>query len=134
MSWSFKIGTIFGIPIRIHLTFLLLMAYVAHTEGKAGAIFTGLIFVCVVLHELGHSLIGRKFGADVAGITLWPIGGVASMRNMPRSAKAEMLIALAGPAVSVVIGVCLLYLLRKVSPQFLTAAGPGNCEFVFGWF
>ena len=120
MSWSFKIGTIFGIPIRIHLTFLLLLGYIAlkPEEGLSGAGFVGLIFICVVLHELGHSLVGRKFGADVASITLLPIGGVASMRNLPKSAKAEMFTAIAGPAVSVALGVIFLFLYKNMSKDF----------------
>ncbi len=111
MQWSFKIGSIFGIPIKVHVTFLIFLIFIAgRSSGAAGLIAIGLIFGCVILHELGHSLAARKFGIPVDSITLWPIGGVASMRALPRSPWAEFVMAIAGPLVSVALG-CLFALL-----------------------
>lgn len=97
MQWSFKIGSIFGIPIRVHFTFLILFLL----PGRGGAVLTASIFACVILHELGHSLVARRYGIPVDSITLLPIGGVASMKGLPRSARSEFMMAIAGPAVSV---------------------------------
>ncbi len=99
MQWSFKIGSIFGIPIRVHFTFLILFLL----PGQGGPVLTALIFACVILHELGHSLVARRYGIPVDSITLLPIGGVASMKGLARSARAEFMMAAAGPAVSVVL-------------------------------
>ena len=97
MSWSLKLFTIRGIPIRVHGSFLLILvwaAWLGFNTRSAGwplgvlfwVVFTLLLFVCVVLHELGHSLVAQLFGVTVQDITLWPIGGVArssSCRNDP---------------------------------------------------
>jgi len=116
MRWSFKIATIFGIPIRLHVTFLLLLGLIAIAGprsqgsipgGLMGVILVGAVFLCVLLHELGHSIVARRFGVIVDSITLLPIGGVAAMRTLPRSARGELLIALAGPAVSLALGLLL---------------------------
>lgn len=111
MRWSFTIGTIFGIPIRLHMTFLLLLAWIGlksstsvNQGGLAGVMHIGLVFFCVLLHELGHSLMARRYGVEVESITLLPIGGMAAMKTLPNSARAELLIALAGPAVSLLLG------------------------------
>lgn len=117
MRWSFKIASLFGIPIKVHVTFLLLLVLIAvHSpqqeaagsgipSGLSGVILVVGIFFCVVLHELGHSLVARRFGVQVTDITLLPIGGVAKMRTMPHSPRAEFAIAAAGPATSIAIGV-----------------------------
>jgi Zn-dependent protease/CBS domain-containing protein len=73
--------------------------------GVAGAL--GL-FVCIVLHELGHSVVARRYGVQMSGITLFVFGGVAEMTDEPSSATAEFFMAIGGPIVSVVLGVCLL--------------------------
>lgn len=106
--WSFRIFTVSEIPIRIHFTFLLFLAWVA-LQGESGLMWAGLIlaiFGCVLLHELGHALTARKFGVQTRDITLYPIGGVAMLDGRP-SARAELWIALAGPAVNVVIAAIL---------------------------
>jgi Zn-dependent protease len=99
---SFKIGNAFGIPVRIHATFLLLVyALLAFFEQPLVALgLTGLSFACVLLHELGHSLVARGFGLRVADITLWPLGGIARMSEIPENSRIEALIAIAGPAVN----------------------------------
>jgi Zn-dependent protease len=98
----------------MHPTFLLLLGLVLIMPADAGGSVPGgpvgvalvvLVFACVVFHELGHSLTARKFGLEVASITLLPIGGMAAMRTLPKKPGQELLIALAGPAVSLVLAV-----------------------------
>ena len=124
MKWSIKLGTYFGIPVYMHLTFLLLLAWVGVTHWAqektlasvvSGIVFIILIFVCVVLHEFGHALTARKYKIKTRDITLLPIGGVARLERMPEDPRQELWVALAGPAVNVVIVVALWLL--------LTAAG-----------
>ncbi len=107
---SFRIATIAGIPIRIHFTFLLvfLWLFMAAEEGglaKSAAMILG-VFVCVVLHELGHALVAKRFGVRTRDITLYPIGGVAMFIDRPKP-KQEFWISLAGPMVNVVIALIL---------------------------
>jgi len=95
----------------VHFTFALLVAayagQLAEQHGARGALFGALsvlgLFACVVLHELGHSLLAQRFGVVVREIVLLPIGGVASLAGRPRSPKQEIAIALAGPLVNVAI-------------------------------
>src|SRR4051812_9986689 len=102
MTW--KLGRVAGIDVFLHPTFLLLLAYVGLLQGGIGAILlVSAVFGCVLLHELGHALMARRFGIETEDITLYPIGGVARLRRMPRAPGAELLIALAGPAVNVLI-------------------------------
>jgi Zn-dependent protease len=104
MGMSWKLGRIAGIDIFLHPTFLLLLVYVAMTQGGIGSVILwSSVFGCVLLHELGHALTARRFGIATEDITLYPIGGVARLRRMPRAPGAELLIALAGPAVNVLI-------------------------------
>jgi Zn-dependent protease len=111
MRWSLKIVTIRQIPIRIHATFWLLFALIAYDPNSAyridwrGAAMVAAVFACVLLHELGHSLMAQRFGVKVDAITLLPIGGVASMRTMPHKPAVEFLVAVAGPVVSLVLAV-----------------------------
>lgn len=111
MRSSVEIGKVFGIPIRIHFTFFLLLIFIALTginegiEGLFRVILVCWVFICVVLHELGHSLMARYFGIKVDSITLLPIGGVAAMRTVPTRPAAEFLISAAGPAVSVFLSI-----------------------------
>jgi Zn-dependent protease/CBS domain-containing protein len=112
MKWSWRVGSIAGIALYLHATFLLLLAYVAIGEyqrsGSAAAALGGVAFVLavfatVVLHELGHALAARRYGIATRDITLLPIGGIARLDRMPREPRQEMIVALAGPAVNVVI-------------------------------
>lgn len=119
MQWSFSIGTVAGSQIRIHVTFFLLLAWVALVymqEGGAsaaieGVLFISAIFACVVLHELGHALAARRYGIKTPTITLLPIGGVASLERMPEDPRKEIVVALAGPLVNVVIAFVLIVFL-----------------------
>jgi len=120
MRWSFQIAKVAGIPIRVHGTFLLLVLLIAglsRSDGFAAVVWnvTAVValFTCVVLHELGHSLAARRFGIAVRDITLLPIGGVAQLERMPENPRQEILVALAGPVVNVVLagGLTLLLVL-----------------------
>ena len=111
MKWSFPVARIAGIDVRIHATFLLLLVwfgFVYFAEGGYAAMFTGLtfiilLFVCVLLHEFGHALAARAYGINTPDITLLPIGGIARLERMPDKPWQELVVALAGPAVNVVI-------------------------------
>ena len=106
MSGGFRIGEIAGIPIRLHWSLLLFGAFVAFTSGGGalGALLSALLlFGSIVLHELGHALVARGYGIATRDIVLTPIGGIARIEGMPRSGRAEVAIALAGPIVSLAI-------------------------------
>ncbi len=120
MRGSWRIATLAGIGVYMHWTFLLLVAWVMLSYLMAGqGLATALVgvalilvlFGCVVLHELGHALMARRFGVATQDITLLPIGGVARLARMPEEPKQELLIALAGPAVNVVIAAVLAVVL-----------------------
>lgn len=109
--WAFRLATISGIPVRVHITFLLLVIYLAVQSMGRGpgpnAVYSLLgLFTSVILHELGHSWVAQKFGYPVHDITLYPIGGVASIEGSPRP-RHELYIAVAGPIVSAVLAVSL---------------------------
>ena len=117
MGWSLKLGKWFGIEVNLHFTFLLLIGFLAVTgfaaTRNAGAVagnigFLLALFLCVLLHEFGHALAARRYGIPTKDITLWPIGGVARLERMPTDPKQELVVALAGPAVNVVIALLLL--------------------------
>lgn len=108
----FKIGHVFGIDVRVHWTFFLLLFYFAfvgyqRTGNLLGALATtGIIvalFVCVLLHEFGHSLVAQRLGIEIPDITLLPIGGVARFKTLPEKPMDEVKIAVAGPLVNVVL-------------------------------
>lgn len=112
MGWSWRLGRIAGIDLYVHPTFLILLAWVglAHyfehgnlAEAVGGIVFILALFGIIVLHELGHALTARRFGIRTRDITLLPIGGVARLERIPEVPSQELLIALAGPAVNVVI-------------------------------
>jgi Zn-dependent protease/CBS domain-containing protein len=116
MKWSWKIGEFAGIGVYIHATFLLLLALVGvvawlqarSAAGVAdGVAFIVAIFVCVVLHEYGHALAARRYGIPTRDITLYPIGGVSRLERMPEEPHEEMLVALSGPSVNILVGVVL---------------------------
>jgi Zn-dependent protease/CBS domain-containing protein len=119
MRWSFKVARIGGIEVRIHVTFLLLLAVFASFYGAQGGasgtvkivIFFVLVFLCVLLHELGHAFAAKAYGIRTVDITLLPIGGVARMERMPEKPTQELVVAIAGPLVNVVIAAALLFVL-----------------------
>ena len=129
MRWSLTLGSIGGTAIRIHVTFLLFLIWLGaiyYRQGGAeaawqGTIFVVLIFLCVLLHELGHVFAARRYGVNTRDVTLWPFGGIASMEQMPEKPAQELVVALAGPAVNVVIAtVLLVWLGSRLDPENLT--------------
>jgi Zn-dependent protease/predicted transcriptional regulator len=123
MKWSWKIGEVSGIGIYVHGTFLILLGYVAlehyrkrhsTTDALVGLLFIATLFGIVVLHELGHALAAKRFGIRTRDITLLPIGGVARLERMPEDPRQELIVALAGPAVNVVLAAALFLVLTPV--------------------
>jgi Zn-dependent protease/CBS domain-containing protein len=133
VRWSAKLGRFAGIDVYVHVTFLLLIAWIAliywnETHTVAGVIsglaLVLLLFLCVVLHEYGHALTARRFGIGTRSITLLPIGGLALLERMPRDPRQEILVALAGPAVNLVIAAALYVILQLgARPGALLAFG-----------
>ncbi len=122
LGWSINLFRVFGIRLAVHFTFLLLVAYAAWegwtdnpTERWMGLtlnlVLIVLLFTCIVLHELGHSLTARHYGIGVSRILLLPIGGMAQFDSIPRQPRRELLISLAGPAVNFSIVLLLLLFL-----------------------
>jgi Zn-dependent protease/CBS domain-containing protein len=147
MNTSFQIGKIMGIPIRLHITFLLIipvMGYIfanntpvsgfsdvepiflRYVLGLSVAI---LLFACVLLHELGHSIVAKRHGTNIQGITLFLFGGVSSLEEIPRNPKIEFQMALAGPSVSLLIGSILIILYNLIK----TDISPDNPFLRFLW-
>src|SRR5881397_3072471 len=116
MRWSLRIGRVFGITLNLHVTFLLFLAFIGYASfeeaGTRGAVWTlsfvCSLFACVVLHELGHSVVAQQLGVEVKSITLLPIGGVASLKRIPENPWHEIAITLAGPMVNAAIAAVLM--------------------------
>ena len=125
MKTSFQIGKIMGIPIKVHITFLLILPFFAWSFaltpprlGFSDQVFplryvlsfaaAVSLFICVVLHELGHSYIAKKHGTNIKNITLFLFGGVSSLEEIPKDPKTELKMAMAGPGVSFLIGIILI--------------------------
>ena len=112
MKWSFRLFTLAGTEVRVHVTFLLLLLFVASQSYLTGqglpaalesTLFITIMFACVVLHEFGHVLAARGYGIRTPDITLLPIGGVARLERMPRKPSEELVVAISGPLVNVII-------------------------------
>jgi len=116
MSWSLSIGKVAGTVVRIHLTFLLFLAWIFAASYASGGsatawdslLFMVLLFLCVLLHEFGHIFTARAFGVQTPYVTLLPIGGVAQLERIPEEPGQEFLIAIAGPLVNVAITLLLI--------------------------
>jgi len=133
MKWSFKVGRVFGIDLRIHITFFLIIFYAAYIWGWGmekqlgwpgavyGAFLVSVLFICVVIHELSHSRMAQHYGADVASITLLPIGGISLLKNMPEDPKKELWVSLVGPVsnlvIAVFLGIALILVPGKVGAE-----------------
>ena len=145
MKWSAQIGRLAGIPLKLHVTFPLIipLIVVQHAEQIArqtgstvtaalpqalplGLLFVFVIFSSVVLHELGHALTARRYGIGTRDINLLPIGGVAMLERMPADPKQEIVIAVAGPAVS--------FLLAGAGFLIWTLSSGTLIERPFQWF
>jgi Zn-dependent protease/CBS domain-containing protein len=121
MKYSLSLGRVAGIQIYVHWTFLILIGYIVYANLKQGMgtvdilwsiLFILTLFACVTLHELGHALAAKRYSIKTSNITLLPIGGVAQLESMPEKPKEELVVALAGPLVNVVIAGVLFPLLR----------------------
>jgi Zn-dependent protease/CBS domain-containing protein len=118
MPWSLNIGTIASTAVRIHVTFLLFLGWIfiasyisgGQQAAVSGLVFMLLLFTCVLAHEFGHIFTARAFGVSTPDVTLLPIGGVARLERIPEEPYQEFLIAIAGPAVNVVIALGLVAL------------------------
>ncbi|MGH9602542.1 MAG: site-2 protease family protein [Terriglobales bacterium] len=120
MKWTWKVARVAGVPIYVHATFLILIAWIALTHWSYGQdirtilraiLFSLALFACIVLHELGHALTAKRYGISTRDITLLPIGGVSSLERMPDDPREELPVALAGPAVSLAIASVLFLVL-----------------------
>ena len=134
MAWSIPIGTVKGTVIRLHLTFLLFLVYIGITHwahggpdaALEGVVFIVLLFACVLLHEFGHILAARRYGVQTPDVTLLPIGGVARLERIPEQPAQELVVALAGPAVNLVIAAVLYFMLGGfLPPESMEVADPG---------
>jgi Zn-dependent protease/predicted transcriptional regulator len=136
--WSWPLGSIAGIPIRVHVTLILLLAWIAMASwlgglgprGTAvGVLLFATVFAIIVIHELGHALMARRFGVRTRDILLLPIGGIASLERIPERPGHELAIALVGPAINLVIAGLLWAGLAiaggSLDPQNATSIGEG---------
>ncbi|HEU4762756.1 MAG TPA: site-2 protease family protein, partial [Gemmatimonadales bacterium] len=112
MAWSFPIARIAGTVVKVHVTFLLLLAVFLVAGGVAAVIMILAIFACVVAHEFGHVAMARRFGVRTPDVILLPIGGLARLERMPEEPRQELLIALAGPAVTLLLAAIFYAVLR----------------------
>lgn len=117
MKNSLRLGSIGGVKVTVHWTFILLIAWIVFINFRAGSttentiwsvLFVLLIFGCVVLHEFGHALAAKRYGIKTRSITLLPIGGLASLESMPEKPKQELVVAVAGPVVNLLIAAIIL--------------------------
>ncbi len=127
MSWSFRLGRLFGVPVYLHFTFLLLLGLVAlvglvrggFAAALAGTLMIASVFACVLLHEFGHILAARRYGIPTQDVILLPIGGLARLARMPDEPRQELVVALAGPAVNVAIAAALFPVVSLGASPFL---------------
>ena len=130
MKYSLQLGKFFGIKVQIHWTFLILLGWIIFSNMRVGSgaqqtlwsvLFILTIFVCVTLHEFGHALAAKRFGIKTKDITLLPIGGLARLESIPEKPKEELIVALAGPLVNIII-VAALYPLVHFSFDITSVA------------
>lgn len=128
MRWSLRIARVAGIEVRLHVTFLLFLAWIGFSYyhlGGPGAAVRGVVFMlalfgCVLLHEFGHAFAAMAFGIRTPDITLLPIGGVARLQRIPDKPWQELVVAVAGPLVNVIIAAVLVFLLgQRLSMEHL---------------
>lgn len=135
--WSWSLGRLFGIAIRVHVTLLLLLAWIGIGSALAGSSLAGtvidlttivLVFGIVVIHELAHALVARRFGCPTSEILLLPIGGMARLERMPERARDELLVALAGPLLNIVLagGLAIAIVASGASFDPLRVTGAGD--------
>ena len=139
LKWSWRVATISGIDIHIHATFLLLIAYLAFgglAVGQSsmtivrGTLLVLAVFATVVLHELGHALMARRFGIGTRDITLLPIGGIARLEGMPDKPGQQLLVAVAGPGVNLAIALILFAVLSGGGQVTIDSVYPAAAPFL----
>jgi stage IV sporulation protein FB len=138
MAWSITIARVAGSEIRIHLTFLILLAWIAVSAYFAGGpatavdttLFVVAVFACVVLHELGHAVTARRYGITTPDITLLPIGGLARLSRIPDKPGEEIVIAVAGPLVNVVIAAVLVLFGARIDFSAIAAIDSPSVDFL----
>lgn len=124
---SYDLGKILGFPVRVHLTLLLLLGFIGIAgSGLIGVFMTVLAFASVLAHELGHAVIARRLDVPIAGITLFPFGGVAHLAGQPKRPEHEIAIAIAGPVVSLGLGIGLWFLGGVTGAGWITQLGVFN--------
>jgi Zn-dependent protease len=129
MQWSFRIGRVGGTDIKVHITFLALVAwwgYSAYADGGRAAAVQAVVFLlglfaCVLLHEFGHILMARHYGVRTPDVILLPIGGLARLERMPEEPRQELLIAAAGPAVTLAIALAIFAVLQLTGAPLSSA-------------
>lgn len=116
MHTSIRIATIWGIPIRLHWTFVLVLGWLVYLGIPDWQYFRGqravwmfvsvfAVFLCILLHELGHAFMAKRYGVQTLQIMLSPIGGQAILERMPKQPRKELLVALAGPIVNLLLAI-----------------------------
>lgn len=139
MSWSLNIGTVAGTAIRVHVTFLLLLAWIFGIDYIAGGlqaawnglVFIVLLFLCVLLHEFGHIFTARAFGIRTPDVILLPIGGVSRLERIPEQPRQEFLVTIAGPMVNVAIALILVFIGgANLSAERLAALGSADVSMI----
>jgi Zn-dependent protease len=136
MRSNYRLGRWLGVDIRLHFTFVLLMAFLSLVQlvrhgmvaALASAVFTAAVFAIVLLHEMGHVLAARRFGIRTRDVTLYPIGGIASLEREPRTPTQELWVSLAGPAVNLGLALILAamaVIANSASPVGTPALGTG---------
>lgn len=146
MRYTLFAGSYFGIPVRIHITFpliLVLFGAEAWTEGGPAAAVRAVllilaVFVCVVLHEFGHSLQVRRYGIAVRDVVLLPIGGMARAERIPEQPRQEIIVAISGPLVNFALALILYAVMavldRPINPEFDFLASLFAINLVLGLF
>ncbi len=119
MKLSFKIGSAWGIPIELHLTFILLIiaVFILFYPQIYSFVLILFLFVFVVFHELAHSVVARRYGIKVRKIILYPIGGVSEIEEIPENPSIEWRMAIAGPVTSLILGGAFLGINQFISIQ-----------------
>lgn len=139
MKYSLYLGKVKGIQISIHWTFLILILWIVFANLRYGSDFNEIlwsvgfilvIFLCVILHELGHAIAAQQFNIKTSDITILPIGGVARLESIPEKPREELIVALAGPAVNLIISAVLYPFVRFSTDltelEALNRIGPEN--------
>ncbi|HMS97148.1 MAG TPA: site-2 protease family protein [Saprospiraceae bacterium] len=129
MEGTLTIGRFFNIPLKIHWSFILLLAYVLFNVIANDSLvflgYVGFLFLCVVLHEYGHAIAARKYGVKTKDIILSPIGGVARLETLPEKPIQELIIAFAGPFVNLLLAIAITVALYATNFEWVSIEKPG---------